>query len=74
MGEKEENREEKFQNVLNCKRSTTLSELCKGCPSHYLEFMEYVRNLRFDERPDYGYLRRKGLRRIVHGPSRCVED
>jgi serine/threonine protein kinase len=66
MGAKEEQVEEKFQTVLNLKKNTTLQELTKGCPNPFLAYMEYVRNLRFDERPDYNYLRSKKLSRIVH--------
>lgn len=34
---------------------TTLEELCKGCPPQFREYMDYCRNLKFDEDPDYNY-------------------
>ena len=32
---------------------TPLSELCKGIPSEFQEFMEYCRVLKFEQDPDY---------------------
>lgn len=31
--------------------------LCKGFPSEFATYLNYCRNLRFDETPDYSYLR-----------------
>lgn len=39
------------------KISTSIDTLCKGFPSELATYLTYVRNLRFDEKPDYGYLR-----------------
>ena len=35
---------------------TTLDELCTGHPPEFKEFMEYCRNLKFEEDPDYNYV------------------
>lgn len=35
---------------------TTLDELCQGHPPEFKEFMEYCRNLKFEEDPDYNYV------------------
>lgn len=32
--------------------------LCKGFPQEFVTYFQYVRSLRFDEKPDYAYLRR----------------
>ncbi len=32
--------------------------LCKGFPQEFVAYFQYVRALRFDEKPDYSYLRR----------------
>ena len=37
----------------------TMEFLCQGLPSCFLDFMQYVRRLGFEENPDYAYL--KGL-------------
>ena len=39
------------------KLSTTIESLCKGFPMEFVTYLTYVRNLRFDEKPDYAYLR-----------------
>ncbi len=35
-----------------------LQVLCKGFPQEFVLYFQYVRSLRFDEKPDYAYLRR----------------
>ena len=35
---------------------TSLDELCKGYPSEFKEFMEYCRQLKFEEDPDYRHI------------------
>lgn len=39
------------------KISTSIESLCKGLPQDLATYLTYVRNLRFDEKPDYAYLR-----------------
>lgn len=39
------------------KISTSIETLCKGFPQELATYLTYVRNLRFDEKPDYSYLR-----------------
>lgn len=39
------------------KISTSIESLCKGFPQDLATYLTYVRNLRFDEKPDYAYLR-----------------
>ena len=34
---------------------TSLDELCKGYPIEFKEYMEYCRNLKFEQDPDYKY-------------------
>lgn len=41
------------------KMSTGISTLCRNLPDCFSEYLKYVRNLKFDEKPDYEYL--KGL-------------
>lgn len=38
---------------------TAVEELCYGFPSEFAMFLTYARSLRFDETPDYKFLRRK---------------
>ncbi|CAM9468919.1 unnamed protein product, partial [Ectocarpus fasciculatus] len=41
---------------LQSKKSTTLEELCQGCPEGMLNYMEIVRRLEYEETPDYNKL------------------
>ena len=49
----------KYEMIMNKKISTPLDQLCKGHPAQLAEFINYARNLSFDGKPDYAYL--KGL-------------
>lgn len=51
-------KEEKYAKILNTKRSTSIEDLCEGLPKEFTIFFNYVRALRFDERPDYPYIRK----------------
>ena len=52
--------------VLQSKLLTTVEKLCKGLPAPFCAFVNYVRSLGFDEKPDYQY-----LQSIL---SQCVEN
>lgn len=41
---------------LASKKSTTLEELCQGCPAGMLRYMKAVRGLEYEETPDYDKL------------------
>ena len=40
------------------KIASPIDVLCKGFPEEFATFINYTRDLKFDDRPDYGYLRR----------------
>lgn len=40
------------------KIASPIDMLCKGFPEEFSSFINYTRELKFDDRPDYGYLRR----------------
>lgn len=44
--------------ILEKKRSTTIEEVCKHFPEQFASYLNYCRALRFDEKPDYEYLRK----------------
>lgn len=52
------NNNRKWQNVFTIKRNTKNEELFKHCPRIFVEMMEYVRSIRFEEKPNYEYLRK----------------
>ena len=37
---------------------TSIEQLCKGYPPEFRMYFEYVRSLRFEDRPDYDYMKR----------------
>jgi len=55
--------------VAQKKKQTTVEALCRHCPEELKTYMHYCRALRFDEKPDYGLLR-KLMRACLAG----VED
>lgn len=46
----------KYEKIGEKKRSTSIQQLCGHLPHQFADYMNYVRNLRFDEEPDYKYL------------------
>ena len=49
---------EKYRNIMEKKLQTSVETLCSGLPGEFVTFLNYSRNLRFEDRPDYNYLRR----------------
>ena len=48
----------KYEKIKQKKLSTTSEMLCKGYPEEFVQYFKYVSELKFDEDPDYGYLRK----------------
>eukprot|EP01029_Cantina_marsupialis_P014948 TRINITY_DN3274_c1_g1_i2.p1 TRINITY_DN3274_c1_g1~~TRINITY_DN3274_c1_g1_i2.p1 ORF type:complete len:444 (+),score=49.68 TRINITY_DN3274_c1_g1_i2:224-1555(+) len=48
---------EKYARIQESKTRTPISKLCEGLPDEFAEYLRYVRNLRFDETPDYTFMR-----------------
>lgn len=48
---------ESFKRILECKLNTPLDELCKGFPAEFEQYLKYCRNLRFEESPDYVWMK-----------------
>ena len=66
------NKEDKYAKILLKKRTTPCDVLCRGFPPEFALYFNYVRSLQFDERPDYGYLRR--ILRAVNARNRFKAD
>jgi casein kinase I family protein HRR25 len=58
QGLKAPTREQRYRLVLEKKQTTSVAELCGDLPQEFAIYMNYVRNLRHEDKPDYGYLRR----------------
>ena len=50
-------KKEKYDKITEIKLSTMINILCDGIPKQFTKYMEYVRSLRFEERPEYIYLK-----------------
>ncbi|KAG9509567.1 Casein kinase I isoform delta-A, partial [Fragariocoptes setiger] len=57
QGLKAQNKRQKYEKICERKLSTSVDELCKGYPAAFMIYLSYCRNLRFEEAPDYMYLR-----------------
>lgn len=57
QGLKAATKRQKYERISEKKMSTAIEELCKGYPAEFATYLNYCRQLRFEERPDYSYLR-----------------
>lgn len=56
QGLKAETKNEKYALIKDLKSKTTMFDLCQGLPNEIYLYMVHVRNLSYDESPDYGFL------------------
>ena len=49
---------ERYEKIYKIKADISNEDLCKGLPIEICKYMKYVKSLKFDEDPDYDYLRR----------------
>jgi len=57
QGLKAKTKKEKYAAILQKKAETPLRTLCHGFPAQMEEYLRYCRSLKFEESPDYNYLR-----------------
>ncbi|KAL5344583.1 hypothetical protein ACLOAV_010567 [Pseudogymnoascus australis] len=58
QGLKAANKKEKNNHIMMKKMTTPTEVLCRGCPNEFAIYLNYTRSLRFDDKPDYAYLRK----------------
>merc|ERR1712003_430044 len=58
QGLKANTKKEKYNRIAEKKMSTPVEILCKHFPTEFATYLNYCRALRFDDKPDYSYLRR----------------
>ena len=54
---KDRQRKKKYLEMLLLKKFTSPEKICEGMPKEYVEFYKYCKNLKFEQDPDYEYLR-----------------
>ncbi|KAH1015710.1 casein kinase I isoform X2 [Dendroctonus ponderosae] len=57
QGLKAATKRQKYERISEKKISTPIDELCKGYPPEFPTYLTYCKSLRFEQRPDYSYLR-----------------
>lgn len=65
-------KKQKYQKISDRKVSTPINELCRNYPPEFATYLRYCRSLRFDDRPDYAYLR--GLFRDLYIREGFADD
>jgi len=58
QGLKGQVKKQKYEKISDKKMSTPVETLCRGFPPEFATFLNYSRSLRFDDKPDYQYLRK----------------
>ncbi|KAM0932515.1 putative protein kinase CK1-CK1 family [Dioscorea sansibarensis] len=58
QGLKAGTKKQKYEKISERKVSTSIEALCRGYPSEFASYFHYCRSLRFDDKPDYAYLKR----------------
>jgi hypothetical protein len=49
---------QKYEKILERKMSSPVESLCRGFPAEFTAYLHYCRALRFDDKPDYGYIKK----------------
>ena len=59
QGKISNSKEDKYYKIKEIKKNITPAELCETLPKQFEMYMKYVKNLKYEENPNYSYL--KGL-------------
>lgn len=57
IGTKAQNRQEKYNKIFQIKINSKVNILCDKLPIEFINFFNYIKNLAFDGKPDYQYLK-----------------
>ncbi|RUP50874.1 hypothetical protein BC936DRAFT_137277 [Jimgerdemannia flammicorona] len=58
QGLKAATKKQKYDRIMEKKMTTPTELLCRGFPNEFAIYLNYTRSLRFDDKPDYSYLRK----------------
>ncbi|KAI5556921.1 hypothetical protein POPTR_018G084500v4 [Populus trichocarpa] len=67
QGLKAATKKQKYDKICEKKLSTPIEVLCKSHPVEFASYMHYCHSLTFDQRPDYGFLKRLFRDLFSHG-------
>ena len=51
-------KDDKYYKIKQIKKQTTPEELCHGLPSQFQQYIAYIRNLKYEDEPNYNYLKK----------------
>ena len=51
------NKEERYSKIKQRKKNIDIKELCCDCPDELVQYITYVKNLKYDEEPNYIYIK-----------------
>ena len=57
QGLKVRSKEDRYKKILEKKKDTSSEELCKNFPQEFFKYVDYTKNLEYEENPDYDMLR-----------------
>ena len=72
QGQKAKNKEERYKKILKKKIEISANDLCKGFPNEFIKYLNYTRNLEYEEQPDYEMLR--GLLKSIMKKEKFLLD
>ncbi len=52
-----ESKEKKYEKIKGMKQSISIEVLCENLPQEFSLYFKYVKNLKFEEEPNYAYLK-----------------
>eukprot|EP00826_Nyctotherus_ovalis_P008813 TRINITY_DN12291_c0_g2_i2.p1 TRINITY_DN12291_c0_g2~~TRINITY_DN12291_c0_g2_i2.p1 ORF type:complete len:169 (+),score=68.71 TRINITY_DN12291_c0_g2_i2:768-1274(+) len=58
QGLRAKSKREKYDRIRDMKLSIALELLCKESPDEFVNYQRYCRSLKFEEKPDYAFLRK----------------
>jgi len=57
MGIKAKNKNEKYNKIFEKKLNSSITLLCDNLPKEFIDFIHYIKDLAFEDKPDYQYLK-----------------
>ena len=51
------NKEERYSKIKQRKKNIDIKELCSDCPDELAQYITYVKNIKYDEEPNYIYIK-----------------
>ena len=66
QGLKVKSKEDRYKKILEKKKETSSEELCKDFPHEFYQYVEYSKNLEYEDNPDYDMLKQLFIDVIKH--------